>query len=108
MTSYIPSLTLPNIIFEQPAASILLPVLAGAAIGYSSRPKETQKTYLALRQPPLRPPPWVFGPAWTTLYGLMGYAAYRAWSTGSNSFDPRIVQLTKVCIHNLKMKCASV
>ncbi|KAK5117609.1 hypothetical protein LTR62_005031 [Meristemomyces frigidus] len=95
MTTYIPSLTLPSVVFEQPAAAILLPVLAGTAIGFSTRPKETQSTYLKLRQPPLRPPPWVFGPAWTTLYGLMGYAAYRAWSTGMSSLDPRKVQLTK-------------
>ena len=44
--------------------------------------KETQKTYLALKQPPYRPPPEVFGPAWTLLYGLMGFAAYKAYSTG--------------------------
>jgi hypothetical protein len=37
MTTYIPSLTLPNFIFEQPAVAILLPVVAGAAIGYSTR-----------------------------------------------------------------------
>jgi benzodiazapine receptor len=37
---------------------------------------------MALKQPPYRPPPQVFGPAWTVLYGLMGYAAYRAHSTG--------------------------
>ena len=39
---------------------------------------------MALKQPPYRPPPQVFGPAWTVLYGLMGYAAYRAHSTGMN------------------------
>jgi benzodiazapine receptor len=39
---------------------------------------------LALKQPPFRPPPWVFGPAWTVLYGLMGYSAYRAYNTGTN------------------------
>jgi tryptophan-rich sensory protein len=43
----------------------------------SSSAKETQKTYMALKQPPYRPPPQVFGPAWTLLYGLMGFAAYR-------------------------------
>lgn len=96
MTTYIPSLTLPAFVFEQPAAAVLLPIAAGTAVGYSTRPKDTQQTYLALRQPPLRPPPWLFGPVWTALYGAMGYAAYRAWTTGMNSFDANKVVLAKV------------
>ena len=50
---------------------------------------------MALRQPPLRPPPYVFGPVWTALYGSMGYAAYRAWMTGMNSFNARTIQDTQ-------------
>lgn len=96
MTTHIPSLTLPTYIFESPAASILLPVALGTAVGFSTRPKETQNTYLALRQPPLRPPPWVFGPMWTLLYGAMGYAAHRAWTVGVNNIDPRKVVLAQV------------
>jgi benzodiazapine receptor len=37
-----------------------------------------------MKQPPLRPPPQVFGPVWTVLYGLMGYAAHRAITAGLN------------------------
>lgn len=37
-----------------------------------------------MKQPPLRPPPQVFGPVWTLLYGLMGYAAHRAITAGLN------------------------
>ena len=37
---------------------------------------------MALKQPPYRPPPEVFAPAWTLLYGLMGFSAYRAYSVG--------------------------
>lgn len=50
--------------------------------------KKTQETYKRLRQPPLAPPTWLFGPAWTFLYGLMGYAAHRAWFNGLSPFSP--------------------
>ena len=58
--------------------------------------KNTQKRYMELKQPPLRPPPWVFGPVWTILYGMMGYASYRAWHTGSLSLNPVTRDLAKV------------
>jgi len=57
--------------------------------------RNTQKTYLALKQPPGNPPGWVFGPVWTCLYASMGYAAYRAWTTGTRSIDPRKVTLAR-------------
>jgi len=95
MTSYIPSITLPSQVFAQPAASILLPIALGTGVGFAIRPVDTQRTYLALKQPPYRPPPYVFGPAWTVLYGLMGYSAYRAWTTGMASFNPETRELTK-------------
>ncbi|KAF2204194.1 TspO/MBR family protein [Delitschia confertaspora ATCC 74209] len=87
MTTYISSLTLPAFVFEQPAVSVLLPVVAGAAIGAFTRPDRTKKTYVALKQPPLHPPPQVFGPVWTLLYATMGYAAYRAWNAGTTSLS---------------------
>jgi len=93
--SYIHSITLPAQIFATPAASILLPVALGTAVGFSIRPTKTQKTYMDLKQPPYRPPPQVFGPVWTGLYGLMGYSAYRAYTTGMASLDPTEVELTR-------------
>ncbi|KAI1399089.1 TspO/MBR-related protein [Hypoxylon fuscum] len=79
MTTHLPRLTtIPYDVFANPAASVLLPIALGTAVGFSSRPKQTQSAYLAMKQPPLRPPPQVFGPVWTLLYGLMGYAAHRA------------------------------
>merc|ERR1711939_320312 len=48
MTTFIPSLTLPAALFANPAASILFPIALGTAVGFSVRPKETQKTYMAL------------------------------------------------------------
>ncbi|WP_447555591.1 TspO/MBR family protein [Vreelandella sp. EE22] len=35
--------------------------------------------YESLQQPAWAPPTWLFGPMWTTLYGLMGIAAWLAW-----------------------------
>jgi tryptophan-rich sensory protein len=35
--------------------------------------------YTQLVRPEWAPPPWVFGPAWTVLYALMGIAAWLVW-----------------------------
>ena len=32
--------------------------------------------YMALNKAPFNPPPWIFGPAWTTLYFLMGLSLF--------------------------------
>jgi hypothetical protein len=39
MTTYIPSLTLPAMVFQNPAASILLPIALGTAVGFSVQRK---------------------------------------------------------------------
>ncbi|MBN1424519.1 tryptophan-rich sensory protein [Candidatus Fermentibacteria bacterium] len=38
--------------------------------------------YLLLVRPPWAPPAWVFAPAWTLLYFLMGVAAWLVWREG--------------------------
>lgn len=37
MTTYIPSITIPTAVFEHPAASILLPIALGTAVGFGTR-----------------------------------------------------------------------
>ncbi|KAG9249834.1 translocator protein [Emericellopsis atlantica] len=96
MTTYIPSITIPEAVFLNPAASVLLPIALGTAVGYGISPSETKKTYFNMKQPPLRPPPWVFGPVWTVLYATMGYAAHRAAKTGLSALaSPSTVATTR-------------
>lgn len=38
--------------------------------------------FASLSKPVFSPPNWVFGPVWTILYAMMGFAAYRIWNLG--------------------------
>lgn len=35
--------------------------------------------YAALQRPSWAPPGWLFGPVWTLLYTMMGFAAWLVW-----------------------------
>ncbi|MGD9544607.1 MAG: TspO/MBR family protein [Methylocystis sp.] len=53
------------------------PVLAAALLGSFATTPNIAPWYDALAKPPLTPPNWAFGPAWTTLYVLMACGFYR-------------------------------
>jgi benzodiazapine receptor len=45
--------------------------------------------YAALQKPAFTPPNWLFGPAWVTLYLLMGISAFIIWRRGLDNQQVR-------------------
>ncbi len=43
--------------------------------------------YRGITKPALNPPAWVFGPVWTTLFALMGIAAFLIWASYAKTTD---------------------
>ena len=64
-------------------AAIVLCQLAGI-VGSVFTFASITSWYSSLNKPWFVPPNWVFGPAWITLYTLMGIALYLVWQKGVN------------------------
>ena len=64
--------------------------LAGLALAGGSM-TEVGPWYEGLRFPRIRPPNWLFGPAWTTLYILIGIGGVKAWYAASDSQRPWLI-----------------
>jgi translocator protein len=72
---------------QRDIGGLIIAVVATEAVGGASALAaggDFRSYFDALRKPPLTPPPAVFGPAWTTLYLLMGIAAWLVWRCGIN------------------------
>lgn len=69
--------------------SVGLPLLAGFIGSFFTTPS-IPTWYASLTKPALTPPAWVFGPVWTTLFVLMGIAAFLVWKRGLNSKGVRV------------------
>ncbi len=60
--------------------------------------------YPMLNKPAWNPPPWIFGPVWTTLYVMMAVAAWLVWKTDMRFSGVRValilffVQLALNCL----------
>ena len=62
-------------------AAILWSVLLGGVGGVLT---EIGPWYRALKKPSWQPPDWAFGPAWSIILGLAGWAAYMAYVAATN------------------------
>ncbi len=54
----------------------LIICLGAGGLGAMATTPEIEGWYKTLEKPAWNPPDWVFGPVWTTLYGLMAIAAW--------------------------------
>ncbi len=71
------------------AIAIIVSELAGI-IGSFFTFEAIPTWYATLVKPTLNPPSWIFGPVWTTLYLLMGIAAFLVWKKGWEQKEVKI------------------
>ncbi len=62
----------------------LLCLLLGLLSGYSANASDPL-WYVGLNKPNFNPPAWIFGPAWTILYLMMGSALGKLWKEKTNN-----------------------
>ena len=69
--------------------AIIVSQLAGI-IGSVFTSSSVDGWYSQITKPVFNPPSWVFGPVWTTLYVLMGIAAFLIWKRGWDRKDVKV------------------
>ncbi|KAJ5543592.1 hypothetical protein N7535_006016 [Penicillium sp. DV-2018c] len=81
------SLALPQAILTSPFLAVATPLTAGTAVALLTNRKENREIYRNLKQPPFSPPGWLFAPAWTVLYSLMGFASHHSNKIATESLS---------------------
>ena len=77
------------------SAKLLVAVIGCELVGILGTPFTTAAIptwYAALNKPFFAPPNWLFGPAWTLLYFLMGISFYLIWKQNSKSKQVQVAK----------------
>lgn len=80
------------------ALFLALTLGVGAVAGFATTP-EIGGWYATLAKPSFNPPNWVFGPVWTTLYALMGIAAWRVWRVAGLRSRPMLLFFVQLALN---------
>ena len=78
---------------RRPVGSLVAAVLAceiAGASGVLLSGNGVSVWYPTLAKPAFTPPSWVFGPVWTTLFALLGVAAWLVWRAGIDARPVRV------------------
>jgi tryptophan-rich sensory protein len=70
--------------------SLAVPLLVGFLGSLFTTADSLNNWYANLNKPPFNPPDWIFAPVWTTLYILMGIAAFLVWQKGLDNKPVRL------------------
>jgi benzodiazapine receptor len=73
-------------------AFVAAPVLLGAFVGASTGESIKNWYNVKVRKPSFDPPNWVFGPVWTLLYALIGFASWLVWAQPGGFNNPAVRQ----------------
>ncbi|HEX4303344.1 MAG TPA: TspO/MBR family protein [Rhizomicrobium sp.] len=77
---------------------LILTLAVGGAAGYATAP-EIAGWYATLHRPSFAPPNGVFAPVWTTLYVLMGIAAWRVWRVVGLGSRPMLLFFVQLALN---------
>ena len=68
--------------------ALAIPLAVGAVGGFATS-ASVSSWYPTLAKPAWTPPSWVFGPVWTVLYLMMGFASWLVWRKRSEN-EPQV------------------
>jgi len=71
------------------SVSVLACLIAGFVGSVATMPS-IPTWYASLQKPAFNPPNWIFGPVWTTLFIMMGVAAFLVWDKGLEKKEVRV------------------